>query len=46
MWKHLIDIGNKLLSLMRRTQKLEEDSVELHQELKDGRLRRLLIDLA
>jgi hypothetical protein len=25
MWKQLVDFGNKLISLMRRVQKLEED---------------------
>ena len=38
MWKQLIDFGNKLFSLMRRTQKLEEDNTTIRLELKDIRL--------
>lgn len=35
MWKQLIDIGNKLFTLMKRVEKLEEDSKGLHQDVKE-----------
>jgi predicted RNase H-like nuclease (RuvC/YqgF family) len=37
MWKQLLDFGNKLFALMRRTQKLEEENTALQQELKEVR---------
>jgi predicted RNase H-like nuclease (RuvC/YqgF family) len=37
MWKQLIDFGNKLFALMRRTQKLEEENTAIRQELKEVR---------
>jgi uncharacterized protein (UPF0335 family) len=35
MWKQLADLGSKLFTLMRRVEKLEEDSKGLHQDVKD-----------
>ena len=35
MWKQILEFSNKLISLMRRVQKLEEDNRELRQELKE-----------
>lgn len=35
MWKQIVEFGQKLITLMGRTQKLEEDNKELRQELKE-----------
>lgn len=35
MWKHIIEFSQRLISLMNRVRKLEEDGRDLRQELKD-----------
>lgn len=35
MWKQIVEFSQKLVLLMRRVQKLEEDNKELRQELKE-----------
>jgi chromosome segregation ATPase len=37
MWKQLVDLGNKVFALVRKTQQHEEDIKELREELKGVR---------